>query len=1021
MSSYQLAGALIGFATGDFSFAGLMKGFQYGSIAGAILDPATTGTDSIGPRLTDLSAQTSTYGASIPSLYGSMATIGNMIWLEGNKIKEVVTVKKVKAGGKGGKSKKVKITTYSYFATFAIGLCSGPIGGVRRIWVGGQLIYDANTTNIAEIVTSNRNLPNITIYTGTNTQVANSRIQADKGIANTPAYRGLSYIVFSDYALAKHGNSLSAAEVKVEIVGTQATVFKYDMVSNILVPKNTLSSYYTEALGSMNDICHIAQTSTYMHRTGNYFTLKLYKGPLLNGRVAPTFEKDVTFLQPYYPDLSNGWSLQVCSGNYDGFCIHWFQNVFMFNTEDHQVRFYTWDLKHTRDITARDFQNGGWAYKEYDAVGFVDWVIDEVNDLVAYYYPLAQSVSSGRYYPVVVRRWSTFEYLYTTNWEERKTTVGVSFYNGNLYMYSYDETSSHMNGIIEKYSPNGTLLRYVEGMYICSNYNAQMIAYAEDCFVLGYNSGVADVQNYQIVYQSHVSYPDSSPGFVNKLSGSGLRDGICWFATNVGLEYKLTLTPYYKYKTNGDAVLSSIVQKECLNSTYLTAADIDVTELTQQVAGYRCIGNNPIRKNIEPLQSAYFFDAYQQGYKIKFTNRGKSPSQVITYDKLGAKNGSSAEYPVSLKTERSDTLNLPTKISIKFLDRTRDYDLGEQYAERSVEASDNELAVEVPIVLTIAKAISIADILLYIYWLEREQYTITLPPQYWNIEPTDILTLTLPSGSIEVRVISTTQTQEGLVEVKATNNKASSYVSVAQGESGQSVSVMSSIIGPTEVILADLPCITSDLNTPAFCTLMYGFYAGWDGGTLTYSEDNWQTATELATMLSSGISGISTASSTFASKSSSTVDCDTVITIQLYSGELSSVTQSQMLNGENHFAYGVNGRWEIIAAQNIVLQGDGTYILSNLLRGRAGTDHNTGNHAVGDSILYLSDLEIVKTTSSNIGVLKSYKAVSSGQSLDDVSETLFTYSGSNLECLSPVYLNGHRKADRTEVFFRFGV
>jgi hypothetical protein len=40
-----------------------------------------------GPRLSDLSVQTSTYGADIPRLYGTISVMGNVIQLENNKLK----------------------------------------------------------------------------------------------------------------------------------------------------------------------------------------------------------------------------------------------------------------------------------------------------------------------------------------------------------------------------------------------------------------------------------------------------------------------------------------------------------------------------------------------------------------------------------------------------------------------------------------------------------------------------------------------------------------------------------------------------------------------------------------------------------------------------------------------------------------------------------------------------------------------------------------------------------------------
>ena len=117
-----------------------------------------------------------------------------------------------------------------------------------------------------------------------------------------------------------------------------------------------------------------------------------------------------------------------------------------------------------------------------------------------------------------------------------------------------------------------------------------------------------------------------------------------------------------------------------------------------------------------------------------------------------------------------------------------------------------------------------------------------------------------------------------------------------------------------------------------------------------------------------------------------------------------------MLNGANYFAYGIDGRWEIIAAENCALQVDGSYLLSNLLRGRFGTEWASGLHTVYDMVVALdsSRLQFLQMNLNQIGQGKIYRPISYGYTLDSASDTAFTYRAVNLECLSPIYLNGSR-------------
>ena len=148
----QAIGGVLG-AVGGFFVAGpkgALYGAQIGIAIGGYLDPPK-GPVVKGPRLSDLSVQTATYGAPIARGYGTFPVVGNIFWLENNKIKETVRRKKTSSGGKGGGSKTVT-ETYSYSATFAVGLLDcrdgNPLDGARRVWVGPKLIYDAGSDDL---------------------------------------------------------------------------------------------------------------------------------------------------------------------------------------------------------------------------------------------------------------------------------------------------------------------------------------------------------------------------------------------------------------------------------------------------------------------------------------------------------------------------------------------------------------------------------------------------------------------------------------------------------------------------------------------------------------------------------------------------------------------------------------------------------------------------------------------------------------------------------------------------------
>ncbi|MCM8596659.1 MAG: hypothetical protein NFV71_15135, partial [Candidatus Accumulibacter sp.] len=205
----QALGGLVGGIGGFFLGGpmGALYGAQIGLMAGGSLDPARLPTIE-GPRLNDLTVQFSTYGAVIPRVYGDCTVHGNVLWVEANALKETVT-ETSQGGGKGGRRKKQKVRKYTYSATFAVGLCRGPVGSLGRIWIGPDLVYAPGEPYEVSF----------RFYRGRDTQNPDPRMQATLGV-DIPAWRGLCYLVFEDLPLARYGNSLAAAQVRVEILNS---------------------------------------------------------------------------------------------------------------------------------------------------------------------------------------------------------------------------------------------------------------------------------------------------------------------------------------------------------------------------------------------------------------------------------------------------------------------------------------------------------------------------------------------------------------------------------------------------------------------------------------------------------------------------------------------------------------------------------------------------------------------------------------------------------------------------------
>ena len=135
---------------------------------------------------------------------------------------ELGTLDEVRFGDSGGFSRLSEV------ATFAVALATCPsqqVAGLRRMWIAGQLVYDAASGDPASMLASLGEGPVFTFYNGSDDQLPDPRWQADKGINAVSGMPGVCYIVFHDLDLTeKYSNSLMMAQVEVEIVAEPVTI-----------------------------------------------------------------------------------------------------------------------------------------------------------------------------------------------------------------------------------------------------------------------------------------------------------------------------------------------------------------------------------------------------------------------------------------------------------------------------------------------------------------------------------------------------------------------------------------------------------------------------------------------------------------------------------------------------------------------------------------------------------------------------------------------------------------------------
>lgn len=962
----QIAGGVVGGVIGAVvgGPTGAIYGAQIGIMAGGLLDPPK-GPTVEGPRLGDLTVQTSTYGQFIPRTYGTIGLSGNVFWLENNKIKEVV--RKKKSGGKGGGSSST-VKTYTYFATFAVGLCEGPIAGVRRIWVGPDLVYDAGSDDLETIISSNQASAKFTIYTGTDTQQPDPRIQAEIGVADCPAFRGLAYIVVKDLKLTNYGNSVAGAQVKVEVVNSA--------LNPLQVVKSELSDTYSNRVAP--GVALTGEMLSYMVYENAYGAVlsKIANGAVVVDKQLPSTSGSIVV--PVSASLKYS-VFAFNSNNLSGFTtstLIWGDDALdkrhtlpvggspLSIIEDEDCCFcvytpYGGGSNKLRRITGPD--TGAWSLTHEITVAGSPVIFSSAGVL----YCLSRSLSSA----VTVERYASDTLAFISSGSFTLSSTG-SITAGDNAAVNYVE-----NAVVSYGNPVSGFSFFIYDPALNQSISEQ---YIDTAFVK--NSPASPCMN-----------AIGSVVGVSQFGGAGASQLVQFIAFNFGVVSPETVP------------LSGIFSTEAQRSMLIAPADIDSSGLTDSVTGFKVTATGSIRNAIEPLRGAWPFDVVQAGYKIKATSRGSASVVTIPIGELA--------IDTQLTESREMDSQLPQNVTVKYIDRERDYDANEQRAQRDNTEAVNSLVLELPVVLSATQSAQVADKLIRIYALEKSDFSFTLPAPYRYLEPGDVVTIAATDADYVLRLVSVNQTADGRLECAGRPSSAATYTSIAPGDGGKQGAVTIPLAGATVVLIVDCPVIDDGLqDAPGFAVGMNGYSAGWPGGILYRTADNGQTWDDLQAFTGRANAGF--ASTALTASAGNLIQRGGSLTVSLIGGMLESVTEAQMLNGANIAAYGINGSWEIIRFQNATLNVDGTYTLDTFWRGDKGTEWATGLHAANDTFVLMTDpdLEFVGMPTDSIGQPRDYRAVTAGADIDSAASQAFTYSAVNLETLSGVHPRGSRSA-----------
>jgi hypothetical protein len=989
----QLALGALGAAAGNFLIPGGFLGMSGASIGWAVGSAVggmfAEGPVVEGPRLTDKSVSSSTYGNLRPIVYGSYRVGGEIIW--STNLKEHKHEEEQGKGGGGGAT----YVTYTYTVSFAAALCEGQINGVRKIWLDSKLVYSAaDDASVGELYKSSKLAKSMRVYPGSTTQTADPTMESYLGAGNVPGYRGTAYIVFEDLDVTNYGNRIPqiTVEVSTGVVSIASSAINTTYTGNRtnLQFRNGVVKFISGGTGADSSNFRINTMDT----AGNIIKSQKKTIQKSDGRVIanayPALGGQVPYYWGTYSISASGKFLLVDVGRSSGTSRH----VGVMHASGNG---YDWvgmcltdnDLLDDTDFTDRSMS--AIAVENDDVMNPLSVYVYHFPDGKLYRFDVTINFLGQLF----MLEWPTWEANVDLSWYD--TDSSSAFWPG----FCVDEDTGDIFCLLKNKDTDVTSVKrftndgdFVEeklvGVAPEEGIHAANIAFSDGKLwaITGgttTNLEVYDWDSEELLYQTPMS------GLI-----SGSAQGVHAVAAgNIMMMDSGGIISLFKIAmTRGSIGLDDVVTSICQKSG-LELSEIDATDLASDTVRGMVIGRQMSgRGAIQHLGGPYFFDGVESDGILKFVKRGGSSIATLEDDDMGCYEGEVVELWKATRTQEEE---LPKQLTFMYSRYNADYQQGAQHALRESVLSGNNLGVEFSIAFTDDEAKAICDTLMFTAWHNRHGFVIPTWQKFSKVEPSDIIT----AGGETIRITKRNEGVNGLIELEGVRELPAIYTGqVGTGASGSVGGQTVRVGGPTDFELLDIQNLRDrDYNTYGIYVAAAGYLDDWDGCAVLKSPDNGDNFTLLETMNAACVFGQATTALGNFYGGNIFDDLNTVrVSVN---GTLSSSTWDGVLNGANAMLLGD----EIIQFRTATLVSTGIYDLTGLLRGRRGTEWAMSTHAVNERAVLLNDsLHFIALDSTDFNTQRLLGVVSSGDTIADIETDTITYSGENLKPFPPVHL-----------------
>lgn len=903
-----------------------------------------------------------------------------------------------------------------YYASFAVAFAGNQQSKLLRVWANGRLIIDKTPGGFLQVPPLYADC--CRFYPGSSAQTADPHILAEEGSA--PAYRGTCYLVFEKLPLRAFGDDIP--EIEAEFASGSLADYTEVGIAGLSISAgnidNFVVSHTTPLLYAFS-----GGVISVVNRNDATLTGSRDLAPLLsaisgtaafnsNGRIVLD-ESRVGLFEPVYLFCQDGGASFIAAwggplvglvSNYasriaggdetDGFVSG--DYLFTVDRTSYQIRCYN-KLTLERLWTRAGVASGGTPVPgtfTRDHLGRI-WLCGyDDSDPDIFYLSRITTGGTLQHYSFAgdgEARCVAFDTV------QQKLVVGGGS-TGELHRLScpaagspvLEETLAARSGTNQR-ALFLSQFRFSGSFWSCDNSTF-------------YEIRTSDFTQLQSIDISNFMSPAGFGGF------AFTKPDLSFWAL------KSTSTYGYRFPldrwTSDPPTLATILSELCQQAG-LSTSEIDVDALSGvSVDGYAVLDRSDAVSALQPLIDAHLLDVrehFENGYsniKLEFIQRGGASVVTIPEEDLGAYDVDGSPPDVPLTEEREDEADLPRRVIVHHVDAAQDYAESQQKAEWEIDSiaarAEHEMNLS-SLVLSVDVAKQLAQKKLDALFIERELKRFTLPPKYLYLEAGDAVTITYNGGTTRVRLTSVELGANWILDCVGVVEDASVYTQSGTGAPGPNPNQNPTLQIPVRVFLLDIPIVRDEDDDP-------GFYAGvgpllpatfFLGALLRRSEDGAQYAP-----IKGFNAGVVWGTTTIALADGDTEGWDytTTLTVQMIFGTPTTATQAELVASrlKNLCAVGdeVNG-WELLQFATVTSLGGGAYQLTNLLRGRFGTEWKTGAHIVGEQFILLDfETPTIKRIKMPLGDLTQeyyYRAPAFDAPLSASAPQLFANQGVGLK------------------------